>query len=380
MYPQRRTPSPKQAYLQWLNVRALQNLICLLYLVGVAPAFGQALLTTAEGTTWSYAPAAPAPYHNENGLLPMSEGTTWNYEMVQERQSASFDLTEPNEKERFPVTYRVAGTQKVDNKDLLKIEVYRDDTLENVDLFAVDEHGIVSPARMDATGRLTRFDPPQMLVAAPLQNQASWNFDGKIGDRNVNQRYEIAGEEDIDVPAGKFHAWRIHCEQTLPALAAIDRWFVPGTGFIKIVTIVKSPSGGMLQQTSLVLKEAPRPVPRSEPGSSANSGKFSVMLSNEPDGRPTTTFSANAPGIYARWQGHGLRPSATVSAVWVADNTENAPANYKIDETSTVVKTADSDGTFTLDRPDDGWSPGDYRVEFHVDNAPAQTVKFKMAK
>jgi hypothetical protein len=380
MNRRRRTPPPKQHWLRRLNVRAVPSLICLLYLVGVTPAFGQALLTTAKGTTWSSAATSPAPYRNENGLLPVSEGTTWNYEMVQERPSASFDLTEPNEKERFAVTYRAAGTQKLDNKDLLKIEVYRGDTLENVDLFAVDEHGVVSPARLDAAGTLTRFDPPQTLVAAPLRNHASWNFEGQIGDREVNQRYEIAGEENVDVPAGKFHAWRIHCEQTSPTLATIDRWFVPGTGFVKVVTTVKSASGGMLQQTSLVLKEASRPGPRSEPGSSANAGKFSVMLSNEPDGRPTTTFSANAPEIYARWQGHNLRPSAKVSAVWVADNTENAPADYKIGEASAIVKTADSAGTFTLERPEGGWTLGDYRVEFHVDDEFAQTVKFHMAK
>src|SRR5205823_4275250 len=43
-------------------------------------------------------------------LLPMAEGTTWNYELVQERPSASLDLTEPNEQERLSVSYRVGGT------------------------------------------------------------------------------------------------------------------------------------------------------------------------------------------------------------------------------------------------------------------------------
>src|SRR5207302_9017336 len=51
-------------------------------------------------------------------LLPMAEGTTWNYELVQERPSASLDLTEPDEQERLSVSYRVGGTAKIDNRDL----------------------------------------------------------------------------------------------------------------------------------------------------------------------------------------------------------------------------------------------------------------------
>jgi hypothetical protein len=376
-----------------LEVRSSPALICLLCLGCAAPVFGQALLTTAGGTTRDYtAVAAHAGDRAGKGLLPTTEGTTWNYEMVDERPSTSLDLTEPNEKERFAVTYRVGGVEKIDppppgydaaSNDFLKLEVYRGDTLENTDLIAVDEHGIVSPARTDAKGVLIKFEQPQRLVAAPLRNHASWNFDGKIGDTKVNQRCEIGGEEDVTVPAGKFHAWRIHCEQTSPASATMDRWFVPGTGFVKFVTMVKTPSGSVLQQTSLVLKGISSPALRAEAADGAESGKLSVTLSDDPASDSTTsptTFPATTKAIYARWQGHGLRPFAKVRAVWIADNTENAPANYKIDETSTVVKTVDSDGTFTLDRPDDGWSPGDYRVEFHVDNAPAQTVKFKMAK
>jgi hypothetical protein len=300
--------------------------------------------------------------------------------MVQERPSTSLDLTEPNEKERLAVTYRIGGTQKIDNKDLLKLETYRGDTLENVDLINVDEQGISSPARTDAKGALTKFEPPQRLLAAPLRNHASWNFDGKIGDTKVDQHYEIAGEEDVIVTAGKFHAWRIHCEQTSPAPATMDRWFVPGTGFVKVVTSVKAPSGGVLQQTSLVLKAASLPGLRVGAGAGAESGKLSVTLSDEPDGRSTTTFPATTSRVYARWQGHGLPLFAKVRAVWIADNADNAPADYKIDETFAVVKTTDLEGTFTLNRPDDGWTPGNYRIESFVDDKMAQTVKFKIVK
>jgi len=46
----------------------------------------------------------------------------------------------------------------------------------------------------------------------------------------------------------------------------------------------------------------------------------------------------------------------------------------------TTVPAPNSGGTFVLSRPDAGWTPGDYRVEFYLDDTLADTVKFKMVK
>ena len=51
-----------------------------------------------------------------------------------------------------------------------------------------------------------------------------------------------------------------------------------------------------------------------------------------------------------------------------------------IDEATTSATAPDSHGIFTLARPEDGWAPGDYRVEFYVDDALTETVKLKIAK
>src|SRR5260370_40740092 len=72
----------------------------------------------------------------------------------------------------------------------------------------VDEHGIICSARIDENGRVSKFDPPQILVRTPLKTGATWNFDGKIGETKVSQRYEITGEEDTVVAAGKLRTGR----------------------------------------------------------------------------------------------------------------------------------------------------------------------------
>ena len=313
-------------------------------------------------------------------LLPMAEGTTWNYELVQERPSASLDLTEPNELERLSVSYRVGGTAKIDNKDLRRLEIYRGDTLETVDLIAVEERGLICPARVLPEGAIIKLIPPQMMLSTPLKTGTKWDFDGTIGDTKVNQRYEIVGQEDVDVPAGKFHAWRIHCEQILPTPATIDRWFVPTTGFVKVETAVKGPSGGVLQKSSLSLKEPPKVTSAPQKNSPPQPEKLSAGVSNEPRGEFKTDFKSDAPAIYARWRGQGLPDHAKIRASFIADNVADVSADYQIDESTTAAPAPNSSGTFTLSKPEGGWAPGNYRVEFFLNDAPTETVKFKISK
>jgi hypothetical protein len=311
--------------------------------------------------------------------FPTAEGTTWNYEMIQEHPNASFDLTDPNEEEHFAVTYRIGGAEKVDNKELQRLEIYRGNALETVDLIAIEEHGVTCPARMDADGAITKLIPPQQMLDLPLQSGTTWSFDGKIGDTNVKQQYEITGEEDVRVPAGKFRAWRIHCEQSLPAPAMIDRWFVPATGFVKVQTVVKGASGSPLQKTSLELKEPPKIVP-APPKAADHPGKLLASVSNEARGELKTEFKADTPAIYARWSGRGLPDHAKIRAVFIAENVADVSADSQVDESNTAAPATNSSGTFTLSKPGSDWTPGNYRVEFYVDDRPAATVKFKVSK
>jgi len=219
------------------------------------------------------------------------------------------------------------------------------------------------------------------LSSPPLQSGSSWDFDGKIGDTDVSQRYQIVSEEDIRVPAGDFHAWKIRCEQTSPTPAVIERWFVPGTGFVKVVTTIRSESGELRQQTSMELKEPPKVAPAVETKSVTELGALSVGVSKQADGGGfTTTFNSDAPAIYARWQGHDLAPEAKIHAVWIAEKVADVAADSEIDDTDAVAPSANAHGTFTLAKPDGGWAPGDYRVEFFVDDAPAGTVRLKIVK
>jgi hypothetical protein len=319
--------------------------------------------------------------------ISTTPGMSWNYNMSQELgEGVRFSgfKSDPDGKFRAAVTYRIDGTEKVDGKDLLKFEMLRAGVVTNTDLIRVDARGVVCVARIDLNGEIIKLDPAQIIVGAPLQTGTNWEFKGAIGKTNVHQHYEIIGEEEVEVPAGKFRAFHIHADQTSPNSMTIDRWFVNGSGIVKDVTETRSRIDGtdkLLRRISLELKELPKVTARPEVKPVEGAKKLTATVGKKPIGEALVNFNANTPKIYARWQGHDLRDHAKVRAVWIAENmADDVPPDYTIDDATVIVTAPDSHGIFTLARPDGGWMPGNYRIEFYVDGTPADTVKLKISK
>lgn len=317
-------------------------------------------------------------------LIPTADGTSWRYSMTQEI-GKGLDIrnakTDADRKIRLSVLYRIDGTENIDGKDLLKFEMHRAGVITNTDLLTINEQGIICGARINLDGELIRFNPPQTMIAAQLKKGAGWDFNGNAGELKVHQHYDVIGEEDIEVPAGKFHAFHIHGEQTSPSRMTIDRWFASGIGIIKDVTAMRAANGDLLQGISLELTERPKIMARPEVKADAIPKQLSVSLAKERSGKPMTTFSSNTPEIYARWKGQRLRHGAKMKAVWIAENIgEDFPQDYKVDEASAIAETPKAHGAFTLTRPEDGWAVGNYRVEFYVDDVLVDAVKLKIAE
>ena len=315
-------------------------------------------------------------------IIPTDEGMTWSYHMLQEAGEgigfSSQAQPEADAKIKAEVAYRLAGTETFEEKRMLKFEMHREGVVTNTDLVTVSEEGINCWARLGVEGEMTKLDPPQKIVAAPLKVGTAWDFDGKSGETEVHQQYRVLEEEEVVVPAGKFKALHIHGEQTKPNRMTIDRWFVPGTGIVKDVTSTRSETGELIRRISLELKTRPSVAPRPEVKPPK---KLAVGLSGDAVGAFTTTFRSDTPKIFARWQGRGLRAGTKIRAVWIAaDLGEVAPKNYTIDEATATASVPDARGVFTLGQPEGGWSPGLYRVEFYVDDALAETVTLKISK
>jgi hypothetical protein len=348
---------------------------------GAGPSHGAPRSCEARRTHWIFLllfSSLTIAFASSDLTISTTPGMSWNYSMTQEvGEGVGFsDLkADPDGKFRAAVTYRLDGTEKVNGKDLLKFEMHRAGAVTNTDLITVDERGIVCVARIGLEGKIVKLDPPQIIVAAPLKTGTTWDFDGKLNDAKVHQHYSVTGEEDIDVPAGKFRAFHIHGEQTSPSSMTIDRWFANGVGIVKDVTETRTTSDKVLRRISLELNEQPKSVSRPEVK------PLTATLGRQPIGEAAVNFAANTRKIYARWQGHGLPDRVKIRAAWIAENIgDDAPPDYKIDEATVTATAPNSHGIFTLSRPEEGWTPGDYRVEFYVNDELTETVTLKIAK
>jgi hypothetical protein len=338
-------------------------------------------------------------------LFPTAEGTSWEYDSTETLTGAA--------PVHSVVTVR-AGKQLLDGKEVVKLVTLSGNVVSKTELVSADENGIACLARSGKDGKITKLNPPEPIIAAPLKVGATWELESEVAGIKMHQRFTVAAEESVTVPAGKFQAFHLRCEDSSLMSIKLDRWFVPGTGFVKETTVVRGP--GMMQRVTLELNKivltkpvvtlspvAPKPAeqhssPKSvaavspaatpaEPAASpeeqvaAPSKKLTVEVSSDPDGGLKTEFKSDVANIYVRWHGHDLPEGARVRVAWVAEDVGDiVEPNFVIDETETVAPAPDASARFTLGRPPDGWAEGKYRVEFFVDDLLVETVRVTIGK
>jgi hypothetical protein len=340
-------------------------------------------------------------------LLPTGDGTTWEFDSTE-----TLTGTEPV---RLVVTVRV-GKQLLDGKELTKIETLSGTVVSKTELVRVDENGIVCLARGGKDGKVTKLSPAEPIIAAPLKVGAAWDSNGEVAGIKMRQHFTVVAEENVTVPAGSFRAFHLQCEDSSLMSIKLDRWFVPGTGFVKETAVIRGP--GVLQRITLELNKltevlsrpaaspsaaspkpteqrpSPTPVaavtPAATPSAPAASPeeqttpppkKLTVEVSSDPAGGLKTQFKSDVANIYVRWQGHDLPEGATVRVAWVAEDVGDlVEPNFVIDETESVAPSPDASARFTLGRPPDGWAEGKYRVEFYVDDLLVETVRVTITK
>lgn len=333
-------------------------------------------------------------------ILPSAPGTTWRYESTEEIGGPA---SAP------PATVAVTvkmGRQMFDGKEFLKMETRTEDVLTKTELITVDERGVVCHFRAGKDGRMARLDPPQTILPGTVKVGDAWESDGEVAGMEIRQRFRVVGEEPLRVAAGSFRPFHIRCDETSVISVTLDRWFVSGVGLIKETTVVRGPTGGLLQRTTLELQARPEvvaepeaslsPTPSPVPSETASppirgpqiqtepsqaGKKLSVEVSTDPTGGLQTEFKSDAKNIYVRWRGHGLPEGARVRVAWIAEDVGDlVEPNFVVDETENIAPTPDASARFTLGRPPDGWAEGKYRLEFYVNDELEETVRVTIVK
>jgi hypothetical protein len=323
-------------------------------------------------------------------LLPSATGTTWKYQMTQEfgegvhPSAAENAKVDSDAKVRAPINMFISGTEKIDGVETIKYEMHRQGHVQLIEFLKVDEDRVTAMARSDSEGEMYKLVPPQKILGLPPHEGDKWNYNGKVGEIETTQSFEIVGRESIDVPAGKFDAYHLRLTQLAPIPPKVteDRWFVPNLGYVKILTEMMRGDGRLLQRINLELSERPRLGERPVVGSiPAEKKPLHAALAKALTAEPTTSFAHDLPKIYARWQGEALQKGDKIRCVWIAEDVGDvAPKDFKVDETSTTADGARAFGTFTLSKPNKGWPVGKYRVEFYEGDKLVEAVRFQIEK
>ena len=103
-----------------------------------------------------------------------------------------------------------------------------------------------------------------------------------------------------------------------------------------------------------------------------------AFLASAKGSKRTTTFSADAPIIYAFWEGKGLGTGDTIGVVWIAEDIgTGSPKGTEIRRAEFRIFKQEQVGAFSLSRPPGKtWPIGKYRVELYINGGIADTVKF----
>jgi hypothetical protein len=103
-----------------------------------------------------------------------------------------------------------------------------------------------------------------------------------------------------------------------------------------------------------------------------------VFLGSAKESKPTTSFSADVPTIYAVWKGEALEVGDKIRVVWIAEDVgDSAPKHDKILEGNVTVLKPNEGGDFSLSRPGGKtWPVGKYTVELYINGSLAELVHF----
>jgi hypothetical protein len=91
-----------------------------------------------------------------------------------------------------------------------------------------------------------------------------------------------------------------------------------------------------------------------------------------------TSFAPNTPKVYAVFTLADVPAGPTVKSVWIAEQTQVAEANHRIDEASLTMGGNVTSGNFSLSRPTSGWPAGQYRVELYLGDRLGHTARFQI--
>jgi len=100
------------------------------------------------------------------------------------------------------------------------------------------------------------------------------------------------------------------------------------------------------------------------------------MATDESDATQTTVYSPSTPTFFCFYDLNNAPDDTVVKGVWTLVSAEGFEANSEID--SAEITGSDDSYFFSLDRAEEAWPVGQYKIELYINNNLVETVEFQV--
>jgi len=157
----------------------------------------------------------PKDMPNADGYFPLKPKSKWTYKV----QDQTVEVV-------------VAGTEKFNNEDCIKVDTLVNGKVVASELYSVKADGVYRVKVKD-----DKIDPPVKVLAVPVKKDVSWELKSKVGSQTVSGTYKIKDDkEKVETPAGKFEAVLVEGVDLDVAgtKTTVRTWFVKDKGIVKL--------------------------------------------------------------------------------------------------------------------------------------------------
>ncbi|RIH88098.1 hypothetical protein [Calidithermus roseus] len=102
-----------------------------------------------------------------------------------------------------------------------------------------------------------------------------------------------------------------------------------------------------------------------------------AVLSASREGPDARVFPASLEKLWLRLELEGVPPDTPLTCAFLAEKAQAAPPEHELDQARLEVGGLVNRVTCNLNRPQQGWPPGAYRVEVYLGDGPTPTLQIR---
>lgn len=170
-------------------------------------------------------------HRDVHDYFPLKPGSRWIYRDTTTGQEGKEAVQEN--------LYEIMGVEEYQGKECIILNrlMHRMPMFASKDLYVVEGDKVYTFGSKDIKEGKKE---PSLMLKFPFKAGEKWESDSD----SIKRTHTVIGEEDVEVPAGKFKAWKIVNEYIIskgvPQTSNVTVWYAKDVGVVKVDSLAKS--------------------------------------------------------------------------------------------------------------------------------------------